>query len=79
MVMSTPRLPWFQKNENGENSENVSSALPNLLKYNHFDRRIRNRFCSDTLRKRVRELMPARIEPTGSDLSGRLTTSDTRR
>ena len=49
MVMFTPRLPWFEKNENGENSENVSRALPNLLKYNHFDRRIGNRFCSDAL------------------------------
>ncbi len=49
MVMFTPRLPWFEKNENGENSENVSSALPNSLKSNHFDRRIGNRFCSDAL------------------------------
>jgi hypothetical protein len=49
MVMFTSRPPWFEKNENGENSENVSSALPNLLKSNRFDRRIRNRFCSDAL------------------------------
>ena len=49
MVMFTPRLPWFEKNENGENGENVLSALPNLLKPNHFDRRSGNRFCSDAL------------------------------
>jgi hypothetical protein len=49
MLMSTPPPPWLQKKENGENSENVSSALPNSLKSNHLDRRIRNRFCSDAL------------------------------
>ena len=49
MAMFTPRLPWFEKHENGENGENVSSALPNSLKSNHFDRRIRNRFCSAAL------------------------------
>ena len=49
MAMFTPRLPWFEKHENGENGENVSSALPNSLKSNHLDRRIRNRFCSDAL------------------------------